>query len=524
LIGATTTFAVALLYAMVFRVWDVLPASEQIKGVRRHWLGDMNGILTLAPVLFAVAAQRYDFTQIVARRWELLLQIAALMLAMAMVLVLGDHTNVRFFYVLFAPAVWIAFRWGVLGAALCTLSVQLGLVIDARGQVDFPPVVDLQLLMITLETTALLLGAVATQHEAARKQIAAREMEQRALLTTAPDGVLSIDASGRIVLANPAALLLFDLLESALVGQPVTQRLPELALGMAYGRGSTPATRGNGNIFPADVAWARLEPPAATGFILIIRDASERLLQERRIRDRDTELARATRFAMLGELASALAHELNQPITASVSYLRAAQILAASLEAQDPRLGVTLNKAAHEALRASEVLKRLRDFYRGGAPKLEPLGLEDVLSSACSSYEERFRQAGVHVQRELASPLPVLNCDAIQLEMILLNLLGNALDAVLQRPAVSRQIHLSAFCRDTDVLVVIEDSGHGLAPDVEARLFAPFVTTKADGMGLGLAISRSLLRNQGGDIWAEPAQLGGARFIVRIPSVQPARG
>jgi two-component system sensor kinase FixL len=363
----------------------------------------------------------------------------------------------------------------------------------------------------------LLIGVVVLGRTEALKQVAARETEQRAILNTAPDGILSTSTAGCIVSVNPAAEALFSAAQGAIVGQSIESRLPGIRLQSEQGRCSLSAERSNGSTFPADIAWARIEAPAAEGFIFIVRDATERLTSESKLRERDTALARATRFAMLGELASAITHELNQPITALVSYVRAAQILAAPFASQDARLAQTLAKTNSEAIRASGVLRRLRDFYRGGAPKLGLLDLEECVSTTLNSLEDRLRQSSVSVTKQLQAGLPPLYCDRTQLEMVLVNLLCNALDALAQRPEGEREILLTASCHDGEVMVSVEDSGPGLAMDVQARLFDPFMTTKPDGMGLGLAISRSLLRSQGGDIWAQQSKLGGACFVIRLP-------
>jgi two-component system sensor kinase FixL len=275
--------------------------------------------------------------------------------------------------------------------------------------------------------------------------------------------------------------------------------------------------RGNHSIIPLDVAWARLDAPAADGYILIIRDVTERLASEALLRERDTVLARATRFAVVGEFASALTHELNQPITALVSYLRASQILAAPVKDQDSRLIETLDKAAREAIRTSDALRRLRDFYWGGTRQLAAIDIEEVTTSVLKTYEDKLRQQSVHLHGSYEAPLPTIMADRTQIEMILHNLLTNALDAVSDCSESNREIAVTALRRDTDVLLTVEDSGAGIASEIAGNLFDPFVTTKPSGMGLGLAISRSLLRNHGGDLWTESGTCKGARFVMRMP-------
>jgi two-component system sensor kinase FixL len=517
-VSAATTLAVAVFYVGLFNSAGLLPQPEAFRSARRSWLGDLNGILTVAPVLLAVARRWPDSAMLLARRWEIIAQFGAVVLILWLVFGWGQPETVRLFYLLFLPVLWVAFRWGGTGAALCTLGVQVGLVITAPVEAEFPPVVDLQLLTVTLESVGLLIGVVVLQRAEALKQVAAQESEQRAIVNTAPDGILSTSMAGDIVSVNPAAALLFAAPQGVLIGQDIESCLPGILLQGERGRCSLAAKRVDQLTFPVDVAWAKIEAPAAGGFIFIVRDATERLTSQTKLRERDTALAHATRFAMLGELASAITHELNQPITALVSYVRAAQILAAPFSDQDPRLAQTLAKTSSEAVRTSVVLRRLRDFYRGGAPKRGPLSLEECIDTTLKSFEDRLRQTCVRVRKELNIGLPPLHCDQTQLEMVLINLLSNAVDALAQRPEGEREVLLAASCHDGQVMFSIEDSGPGLAADVQARLFDPFMTTKPDGMGLGLAISRSLLRSQEGDVWAQSSKLGGACFVVRLPT------
>jgi two-component system, LuxR family, sensor kinase FixL len=249
---------------------------------------------------------------------------------------------------------------------------------------------------------------------------------------------------------------------------------------------------------------------------------TDRRRAEEQLRERDASLARAMRFAVAGELASALAHELNQPITALVSYLRAAEILAARGTSEVSRLKATLVKAVQESLRASEVLHRLREFYRGDVRKRESVDLRVLCSTVAKAFQDRLRDARAYLAVSVDPSVPDLAGDGTQLEIVLHNLLANAIDAVTNTEGRFERIELNVSYADNAVFLRVEDSGQGVAMEVEPRLFEPFVTRKSGGMGLGLALSRSLVRAQGGELSHAPGgRLGGACFTIRLPLEVP---
>ncbi len=244
------------------------------------------------------------------------------------------------------------------------------------------------------------------------------------------------------------------------------------------------------------------------------------------MRQQDAALQRSMRFAVAGELASALAHELNQPMTAVVSYVRAAELMSNSSAAQaDSRLPGTLHKAGEQAGRAAAVLQRLREFYQGEGARLELTDPLMVCARVANALQDRMRRSAVEFQMRGVG-LPSVMVDRTQLEIVIHNLLTNSLDAFDALPASGPRpwrIEVAAEVRGTDVLIRVDDSGPGILSGLTQRLFEPFVTSKISGMGLGLSLSRTLLRHLGGDLWSEPSRLGGASFVIRLatrPSLQ----
>jgi len=239
----------------------------------------------------------------------------------------------------------------------------------------------------------------------------------------------------------------------------------------------------------------------------------------RQMRHQDAALQRSMRFATAGQLASALAHELNQPMTALLSYVRAAELMAEHHAGGDERLAGTLHKAGAEAGRAAAVLRRLREFYRGEGARLERTDAVAVCMRVAQGLQERMRRSAVEFALRQSDGVPNVMFDHTQLEIVMHNLLTNSLDALDALPADAahiRRLEIAIEVRDETVLLAVDDSGPGVAPDLAKRLFEPFVTSKVSGMGLGLSLSRTFLRHQGADLWSESSRLGGARFVVRL--------
>jgi two-component system, LuxR family, sensor kinase FixL len=247
--------------------------------------------------------------------------------------------------------------------------------------------------------------------------------------------------------------------------------------------------------------------------------ATQRDTALRQMRAQDAALQRSMRFAVAGQLASALTHELNQPMTALLSYVRSAELMTEPLARADERLAGTLRKAGEEAGRAAAVLRRLREFYRGEGARLEATDAISVCARVAEALQDRMRRGAVDFELRNREGMPSVMVDRTQLEIVIHNLLTNSLDAFDALPARGprlRRIELAAQVRGADVLITVDDSGPGISAALIERLFEPFVTSKISGMGLGLSLSRTFLRHQGGDLWSEPSRLGGACFVIRL--------
>jgi len=224
------------------------------------------------------------------------------------------------------------------------------------------------------------------------------------------------------------------------------------------------------------------------------------------LRRTSTDLRRTLRLAAAGEMAGALAHELNQPLAAISAYGSACERLLAQDEPDRVLLGRTVHALAAESRRASDVLTRLRDFFRTGSTRLQALELAEVVSAACARFADPARAAGIDFQVADVPPARLL-ADRVQLEVVLRNLLANAFDAVAGAPAPRRVSVRCEVGADT-VRIRVEDNGPGIDSRIRPRVFEPFVSQKSSGMGLGLAISRSIVDAHGGRLSAAAGRHG----------------
>ena len=239
------------------------------------------------------------------------------------------------------------------------------------------------------------------------------------------------------------------------------------------------------------------------------------------LRQVSNDLKQSLRLAAAGEMAAALAHELNQPLTALSAYGKACEFLVERGDSGE-MLKTTVQRMIAESGRAAEVVRRLRDFFRTGAMKLEPVDAGQLVSTLSQQFFTQLRQHGVLLQVEQMPPLAML-ADRLQIELVLRNLLANALEAVQEQPEGQRRITVSLQQLDSKqhgkgscLQLTVEDSGKGVSEELLARLFEPFVSSKASGLGLGLVLSRAIMEAHGGSLWAEVGDHGIFRMALPL--------
>jgi PAS domain S-box-containing protein len=248
------------------------------------------------------------------------------------------------------------------------------------------------------------------------------------------------------------------------------------------------------------------------------RDITDLKVADMEVEQRRKEVTHLTRVAILGELSGALAHELNQPLTAILSNAQAAQRLLARAPLDLGVVGEILDDIVTDDLRAGEVIARLRALLRKGEARFQPLDLNDVTTEVLALARSELIERHVTVSTRLAPDLPTARGDRVQLQQVMLNLLLNASEAMSSKRPFERVLTVStALDGDGHLLTSIADRGSGIAPDAAARLFEPFFTTKPEGLGLGLSICRSIIAAHGGRLWADNNHDHGATFTFALP-------
>lgn len=375
-----------------------------------------------------------------------------------------------------------------------------------------------------------------TRRRAAEDALRSQESHLRSILSTVPDAMIVIDDQGMILSFSAAAERLFGYTEAELRGANVSILMPspdrdrhdnyirrylETGEKRIIGIGRVVfAQRKDGSTFPMELSIGEATGEAHPLFTGFIRDLTERQKTEERLESLQSELIHVSRVSAMGTMASTLAHELNQPLTAIANYVEASRDMLAKPEPDDfPMIREALDDTAKEALRAGHIVRRLRDFVARGEVEKTIENLPTLINEAAVLGLIGAREKAVEPRFDLnpyASPVLV---DKVQIQQVLINLIRNAVEAMADGPVrrltVSSRLDVPGFVR-----VIVADTGPGISPEVAAQLFTAFVSTKADGMGLGLSICRTIVEANGGRIWAQPGEEGGTEFHFTLVSAK----
>jgi len=371
-----------------------------------------------------------------------------------------------------------------------------------------------------------------TEQRAAERHLQASASQFRSILAAVPDAMVVINEAGKILSFSAAAEKMFGMREADVVGANVSCLMPSpdrerhddyirryLTTGearMIGVGGIVLGRRQDGTTFPMDLSVGEAVAEGGRVFIGFIRDLTEKVADEERIETLRSELIHASRVSAMGTMASTLAHELNQPITAVVTFVRGARNL---LREEDPdnrdMIEEGLDEAFEEALRAGSIVRRLREFVARGEVEKTIESLATLVEDASELALIGAREKGVEASFRLDPGADSVLVDRIQIQQVLINLMRNAIEAMAGWPR--RSLTVSTVPDEPGfVRVIVADTGPGVQPEIAENLFRAFHSTKLTGMGLGLSICRTIVEANGGRIWMEPALDGGARFIFTL--------
>lgn len=372
-----------------------------------------------------------------------------------------------------------------------------------------------------------------TQRRYQEHALREREARLSSILETVPDAIVIIDEVGLIESFSPAAERLFGYAFAEVLGKNVKILMPSpyreshdghmeryrktgerhiIGIGrLVVGQ------RCDGTTFPMELAVGEISVGQRRLFTGFIRDITERQSTERRLQELQSELLHVSRLSAMGQMASALAHELNQPLSAIMNYAKAARRTIDGIDdPQVERARELIDKAGAQTSRAGQIIRRLREFIEKGKSNQAFENLNRVVEEAIALALVGVAETNVKVTVDLEAGLPQVLIDKIQIQQVALNLIRNSIEAM--QGCALRDLTISTR-RENDeyTLVSVRDTGAGLTPEVAANLFQPFLTTKEQGMGIGLSICRSIIEAHGGELWAVPNEDAGVTFSFRIP-------
>jgi two-component system sensor kinase FixL len=363
----------------------------------------------------------------------------------------------------------------------------------------------------------------------------AREAHLKSILDTVPDAMIVIDERGVVQSFSSAAQRLFHYEPTEVNGRNIKMLMPSpyrenhdgyleryLRTGerriIGIGR-VVVGERKDGSTFPMELAVGEMRSGNQRFFTGFIRDLTESQKTEARLQELQTELVHISRLTAMGEMASALAHELNQPLSAIANYLKGAKRLLEERDDEDSKtICGAMDKAAEQSLRAGQIIRRLRDFVSRGESERQVESISKLIEEASALALVGAKELGIRVRFQIDPTYDSILADKVQIQQVLLNLFRNAIEAVGQ--SARRDLVVSTKSADQGMVeVAVTDSGPGISEEVAAQLFQPFVTTKPHGMGVGLSISRTIIEAHGGQIWTEPNTGGGAVFRFTLRSL-----
>ncbi|HKF41786.1 MAG TPA: PAS domain S-box protein [Thermoanaerobaculia bacterium] len=447
----------------------------------------------------------------------------------------------------------------IVGASITLFVVLLTVmnVLTIRGLLDLPFMISLSFLgvvaameyelgievirasQLELEVQASAAGLVNSRRHAIRATRAAEQAEERFRLVVeaSPSAMVMVDGEGRIALVNTQTEAVFGYRREELLGRSVETLIPErfhsrhlfdrkaylgapTSRAMGAGR-ELFGRRKDGREVPVEVGLNPIHSQEGVFALASIIDISERQRAEQELNRQRSELAHLSRVTMLGELSGSLAHELNQPLSAILTNAQAARRFLARSPANLDEVSQILGDIVEQDKRAGEVIRRLRLLLTKGQVHPQPLDLDDAILEALRLVRSDLLDQGVVVNTDFTPAASSVRGDRIQIQQVVLNLVRNGCDAMAGLERSRRLLTISTAGDGAGfVQVSVSDHGTGIPADHLPRLFEPFFTSKPEGMGLGLAVCRSIVEAHSGRLWAENLPAGGARFHFTLPAAE----
>jgi two-component system, LuxR family, sensor kinase FixL len=375
-----------------------------------------------------------------------------------------------------------------------------------------------------------------TERKRAEAELREREARLSTILDTAVDAIIVIDEAGKIESFSASAARLFGYELGEVRGKNVKMLMPtpyreehDSYIGRYLETGErriigigriVVGLRKDGTTFPMELSVGEVRFADRRMFTGFIRDVSERQKTEHRLHELQAQLIHVSRVNEMGAMASALAHELNQPLGAAMNYLNAVRRwLEQSEDAKGPRMLEGTQRAVAEVTRASQIIQRLRQFMAKGRTERSWERIGKLIEESAALALVGAGTKPVRIGLALSPGLPEVHVDRVQIQQVLTNLIRNAVEAMQESP--KREINITGTAGAETLEISVADTGPGIAPEVAENLFKPFVTTKSTGMGVGLSICRSIIQNHGGDLRGETRPAGGTVFRFTLP-LKPA--
>jgi len=469
------------------------------------------------------------------------LSLALVAIAFAVRSLLAEPLGNQALYLFLVPPVLVAGIVGGWGPGLLATLVCLVVHLHATGEYTVlltpgsPDFLGVTSRAATFTALGLGIAWLGERLRTTVQQSSARLAHLESILATVPDAMIVIDERGLIQSFSLAAERLFGYRGSEVIGKNIRMMMPSpyreghdgyLARYMQTGEKRiigigrvVVGERRDGSTFPMELAVGEMRSNNARFFTGFIRDLSERQKTEARLQELQSELVHISRLTAMGEMASALAHELNQPLSAIANYMKGSRrLLEGRTDEQTTLVRDAMDKAAEQSLRAGQIIRRLRDFVARGESERRVESVKKLIEEASALALVGAKDQGVRVLFRLDSAIDLVLADKVQIQQVLLNLMRNAIESMDQ--SERRELVLAVAPAEAGTVdISVADTGSGIAEDILPHLFQPFVTSKRHGMGVGLSISRTIIEGHGGRLWADANPGGGTVFHFTLRAV-----